>query len=72
MQIIIIPNSDRLTLKGKPVTYIKTFEELEDYRKRGQVHEIHGIIGLEKMHILIAENLRNFSAYQIIEILLIL
>ncbi len=35
---------------------------------RGQVHEIHGMIELEKMCALIAENPRNLGAHRIIEI----
>ncbi len=59
---------ERFTLKGKPVTYIGAFVELYNWKNRGQVHEIYGMIKLEKMCASIAENLRNFGAHQIIEI----
>ncbi len=54
--------------KGKPVTYIGAFVELYNWRNRGQVHEIHAMIELEKMRASIAKNSRNLGAHWIIEI----
>lgn len=62
----------RFTLKGKPVTYTGAFVELYNWRNRGQVHEIHGMIELEKMRALTAENPRNLGTHRIIEISLVL
>ncbi len=59
---------ERFTLKGKPVIYTGVFVELYNWRHRGQVYEIHGIIELKKMHTLIAENPHNLVAHRIIEI----
>ena len=60
------------TFKGKPVIYTKVFVEFYNQKNGRQVHEIHEMIELEKMHVLTTENFRNLSAYRIIDILLIL
>ena len=65
-------DSERFTLKAKPVTYNRAFVELYNWRNCGQVHGIHGMIDLEKMHALTVENPQNLGAYRIIEILLLL
>ncbi len=59
---------ERFIPKSKPVTYTGALVELYNWRNRRKVHEIHGMIELEKMRALIAENLYNFGAHPIIEI----
>ena len=59
---------EQFTLNGKPVTYTGAFVELYNWRNRGQVHEIHGMIELEKMRASTIENSRNLGAHRIIEI----
>ena len=63
---------ERFTPKGKPVIYTGALVELYNWRNHEQVHEIHGIIELEKICVLIAENLCNLGTYWIIEISLVL
>ena len=58
--------------KNKPVIYTRALVELYNWKNRVQVHEIYGMIELEKIYALIAKNPRNFGAYWIIEISLIL
>ncbi len=53
--------------KGKPIIYIKAFVELYNWRNRGQVHEIHGIVKLEKMRASRTEHPRNLGAHYIVE-----
>ena len=65
---MIVANPEQFTSKYKLVTYTGTFVELYNWRNRGQVHEIHVMIKLEKMRALTVENLRNLSAHRIIEI----
>ena len=60
------------TLKDKPVKYKEAFVELYNLKNYGQVHEIHGMIELEKMGVLTAINLHNLGTHQNFEILLIL
>lgn len=63
-----VADPERFTLKGKPVTYTGAFVELYNWTNREQVHEIHGMIELEKMRAWTVENPRNLGAYRIIEI----
>ena len=72
MPTVIVADSERFTLKSKPVTYTRAFVELYNWKKHGQVHEIHGMIELKKMRALSAENPHNLSIYWIIEISLVL
>ncbi len=72
MLTVTVADPERFTLKGKPVIYTGAFVEVYNWRNRGQVHEIHGIIELEKMRTLITENPRNLGAHRIIEISLVL
>ena len=69
---VTVADPERFTPKGKPVTYTGAFVELYNWRNGGQVHEIHGMIELEKMRASTAENPRNLGAYRIIEISLVL
>ena len=62
----------RFTPKGKLVIYIEALVELYNRRNHSQVHEIYGIVELEKMCASIAKNLRNLGVCQIIEISLVL
>ncbi len=62
----------QFTPKGKPAIYTGELVELYNWRNHIQIHEIHGMIELEKMCASIAENPRNLSIYQIIEISLVL
>ena len=63
-----VADPERFTPKGKPITYTGVFVELYNWKNSGQVHEIHGMIKLEKMRASTAENLCNLGAYRIIEI----
>ena len=56
------------TPKVKPLTYTGALVKLYNWRNRRQVHEIHRMVELEKMHILIAENPHNLGVHWIIEI----
>ncbi len=69
---VTVADRERFTPKGKPVTYTGALVELYNWRNRGQVHEIHGMIKLEKIRASIAENPRNLSAHRIIEIFSVL
>ena len=53
---------EQFTPKSKLVIYTKALVELYNWKNRRQVHEIYGMVELEKMRALIAKNLRNFSA----------
>ncbi len=68
MLTVIVADLERFTLKSKPVTYTEAFVELYNWRNREQVHEIHGMIALEKMRDSISENPRYLGAHRIIEI----
>ena len=68
MLTVTVVDPERFTLKGKPVIYTGAFVELYNWKNRGQVHKIYGMIELEKMHALTAENPRNLNAHRIIEI----
>ena len=46
--------------------------ELYKWKNRGQVHEIHGMVELDKWHASTAENPRNLGAHRIIEVFLVL
>ena len=63
-----VADLERFMAKGKPITYTKAFVELYKWKNLGQVHEIHGIVELDKWHVSIAENPRNLGAYCIIEV----
>ncbi len=69
---VIVANPEWFTPKGKLVTYIEALVELYNWKNRGQVDKIHGMIELEKMRASIAENPRNLGAHRIIEIFLVL
>ena len=56
------------TDKGKPITYIGVFVKLYNQRNRGQVHEIHGIIELEKMRTSMAKYPHNLDVHCIVKI----
>ena len=70
--IVTVADPEQFTDKSKPITYIGAFVELYNWRNRGQVHEIHGIVELEKIHASTAKHLRNFGAHRIVKISLIL
>ena len=63
---------DRFIFKDKPTIYTGSLIILYNWRNRGQVHELYGIIELEKMCALITKNLYNLGIYRIIKILLVL
>ena len=69
---ITLADPEQFTPKSKPVIYTEALIELYNWKNRGQVYEIHGIVELEKMRILIAKNPRNLGAHRIIEISLVL
>ena len=62
----------QFTPKNKPTRYIRAFVEFYNWRKCRQVHEIHEMIELKKMHALTVENPYNLIAHRIIVILLVL
>ena len=70
--IVTIADPERFMAKGKPITYTGAFVELYKWRNRGQVHEIHGMVELDKWHASTAENPRNLGAHRIIEVSLVL
>ena len=69
---ITVADPERFTPKGKPVIYMRVFVELYNWRNRGQIHEIRGMVKLKKMCVLIAKNSRNLGACRMIEIFSIL
>ena len=60
---VTVADPKQFTPKCKPVIYIGAFVELYNWKNGGQIDEIHRIIELEKMHALIAENLRNLGTH---------
>ena len=72
MLTVTVADPERFTPKGKPVTYTGAFVELYNWRNSGQVYKIHGMIELEKMRALTAENPCNLGAHRIIKISLVL
>ncbi len=65
---VTVADPERFTAKDKPITYTGAFVELYNWRNRGQVHEIHGIVELERWRASTAEHPRNLGAYRIVEI----
>ncbi len=63
-----IADPERFTDKSIPIIYIGAFVELYNWRNRRQVHEIHGMVELEKMRASTAEYLRNLGTYCIMKI----
>lgn len=70
--IVIVVDPKRFTLKNILVIYIGTFVKSYNWKKSGQIYEIHKMIEFEKMRTLIAKNSRNLDDYKIIKILLVL
>ena len=70
--IVTVADPERFTAKSKPITYTGAFVKRYKQRNRGQVHEIHGMVELDKWHALMAENPRNLGAHCIIEVSLVL
>ena len=70
--IITMANLKLFILKNKLVIYIRKFVELYNKRNCRQVHEIYGIMELEKMRASIIENSHNLGTDWMIEILLVL
>ena len=66
--IMTVADLERFTVKGKPITYTGPFVELYKWRNRGHVHEIYGMVELEKWHASTTENPRNLGAHCIIEV----
>ena len=46
--IMTVADPERFTAKSKPITYTGAFVELYKQKNRGQVHEIHRIVKLDK------------------------
>ena len=69
---VTIADPKRFTLKNKLVTYTRAFVKLYNLRNLGQVHKIHGIVEIEKIDTLIAENSCNLGTYRIIKIFSVL
>ena len=69
---VTLADPERFTPKGKPITYTEVFVELYNWKNRGQVYKIYGMVELEKIRALTAENLCKLGAHRIIEISLIL
>ena len=63
-----VADPEKFTPKDKPVTYTGAFVELYNWKNGRQIHEIHGMIELEKMCTLTMENSHNLGAHWIIEI----
>ena len=66
-----IADPKQFMAKGKPITYTEAFVELYKWKNCGQVHEIHGMVELDKWHALMAENPRNLGVHCIIEVSLV-
>ncbi len=66
--IVTVVDPEQFINKGKPITYIKVFVELYNWRNHGQVLKIHGIVELKKMSASMDKHLRNLGAHCIIEI----
>lgn len=65
---VTVADPKQFILESELVTYIGVFVELYYWRNHEQIHELHGMMELGKMHALTAENPRNLGAYQIIVI----
>lgn len=65
-------NSERFSLKSKPVIYTRTFVEFYNLRNYKQIHKIYGMIELQKIYTLTMDNFNHLDAHQIIMIFLIL
>ncbi len=66
--IVTVADPEQFTDKGKLITYIGAFVKLYNWRNRGQVHEIHGMVEFEKTCTSIAKYPRNLDAHRIVEI----
>ncbi len=60
---VTVADPKQFTPKGKSVIYTGAWVELYNWRNYGQVYEIHGMIELEKICALIAENPHNLDAH---------
>lgn len=69
---MIVADPEWFTAKDKPITYIEAFVELYKQKNRRQVHEIYGMVELDKWHASTAKNPRNLRAHRIIEVSLVL
>ncbi len=63
-----VADPKQFTDKRKPITYIRTFVELYNWRNRGQVHKTHRMVELEKIRTSTAKHFRNLGAHHIVEI----
>ena len=63
-----VANPEQFTTKGKPITYIKVFLKLYNWKNHGHVYKIYAIVELEKWWALTAKNPCNLGAYCIVEI----
>ncbi len=63
-----VADLEQFNYKNKSITYIEVFVKLYNWRNDGQVHEIYGMVELEKMRTSTAEHLRNLGAHYIVEI----
>ena len=59
---------EQFTDKSKPITYIRAFIKLYNWRNNEQVHKMREMVKFEKMHAYIAKLPRNLSSYHIIKI----
>lgn len=63
-----VADPERFTAKGKPITCTWAFVELYNWRNRGQVHEIHGMVEFNNWRASTAQNPRILGAHRVIEI----
>ena len=63
-----VADPEQFIAKAKPITYTGVFIKLYNWKNRGQVHEIYGMVELEMWCASTAKNPRNLSTYHIIEI----
>ncbi len=66
--IVIVANPEQFTDKGKQIPYIRSFVELYNWKNRKQVHEIYGMVELEKMCTSTTKNPYNLGTHHILEI----
>ena len=70
--IVTIIDPKQFTAKSKPIIYTGAFVELYKLRNHRQVHEIYGMVEIEKWHALTAKNPYNLGAYCTIEVSLVI
>ena len=66
--IVTLADPVQFIEKSKPITYIEAFVKLYNWKNRGQIYEIYGIIELKKICALMAKHPCNLGTHCIIKI----